>query len=174
MHVFDVRPEIVRAFEAEGAIAAADLPSLARACDVIIICVPTSAVVRQAVFGKGGLAEGLSPGKVVVDQTTGDPMETRSIAADLRALPDVVRVTYVSQQQAYQRAQVLFKGQPILASITPDLLPETYEVKLNDPKKFDVVSTAISGRPGVDYVEDERDKLQIGRASCRERVSSPV
>ena len=86
MHVFDVRPEIVRAFEAEGAIAAADRPSLARACDVIMICVPTSAVVREALFGKGGLAEGLSPGKIVVDQTTGDPTETRSIAADLEKL----------------------------------------------------------------------------------------
>jgi 3-hydroxyisobutyrate dehydrogenase len=76
----------MREFEVEGAIPVADLPSLARTCDVIMICVPTSADVRQALFGQGGLAEGLSPGKIVVDQTTGDPVETRSIAVDLQKL----------------------------------------------------------------------------------------
>jgi 3-hydroxyisobutyrate dehydrogenase len=86
LHVFDIRPGVVRAFAAEGAIAATDLPSLARACDVIVICVPTSAVAREALFGKDGLAEGLSSGKIVVDQTTGDPTQTRSIAADLEKI----------------------------------------------------------------------------------------
>lgn len=86
MHVFDARGDLVRTFEAEGALGAADLPSLARACDVIMICVPTSAIVRQVVFGQGGLAEGLDAGKIVVDQTTGDPSETRRIAADLAKL----------------------------------------------------------------------------------------
>jgi 3-hydroxyisobutyrate dehydrogenase len=84
--VFDTRPEVARGLEAEGASAAVDLPSLARDCDVIFVCVPTSGIVRQVVFGKGGLAEGLAPGKVIVDQTTGDPAITRAIAADLQKL----------------------------------------------------------------------------------------
>jgi 3-hydroxyisobutyrate dehydrogenase len=86
MNVFDRRPEVMREFEAEGAIAAKDLASLARTCDVIMICVPTSAEVRAVLFDKGGLAEGLSPGKIVIDQTTGDPAQTRRIAADLEKL----------------------------------------------------------------------------------------
>lgn len=86
VHVFDVRPNVVRELEAEGAIAAADLPSLARACDVIMICLPTSAVVREVLFGKSGLSEGLASGKIVVDQTTGDPAATLKIAAELQAL----------------------------------------------------------------------------------------
>ncbi|RZL88922.1 MAG: NAD(P)-dependent oxidoreductase [Variovorax sp.] len=86
VHVFDVRKESVRELEAQGAVAAPDLASLARACDVIMICVPTSAVVRQVLFGAEGLAEGLAPGKIVIDQTTGDPAETRAIAAELEAL----------------------------------------------------------------------------------------
>lgn len=86
MHVYDARPEVVRSFEAEGAIGYRDLPALARDCDVIFVCVPTSAIVREVVFGKGGLAEGLAPGKIVVDQTTGDPTLTREIAADLGKL----------------------------------------------------------------------------------------
>ena len=86
IRVFDARAEIVRAFEAEGAVAAPDLRSLAQECDVIFICVPNSAVVEEVIFGKRGLAEGLSPGKIVVDQTTGDPSMTRRIAADLQKL----------------------------------------------------------------------------------------
>ncbi len=83
MRVFDTRPELVSAFVAEGAEAAADLPALARECDVIFVCVPTSDIVREVVFGKGGLAEGLAPGKIIVDQTTGDPTITREIATRL-------------------------------------------------------------------------------------------
>jgi 3-hydroxyisobutyrate dehydrogenase len=85
VHVYDVRPDSVRQLEAAGATAAPDLPSLARACDVIMICVPTSAVVREVLFGQGGLVEGLAAGKVVVDQTTGDPAATRAMAAELEA-----------------------------------------------------------------------------------------
>jgi 3-hydroxyisobutyrate dehydrogenase len=86
IHVFDVRPQAVRELETEGAIAATDLLSLARTCDVIMICVPTSGVVREVLFGKAGLAQGLSPGKTIVDQTTGDPEATRSMAAELQEL----------------------------------------------------------------------------------------
>ena len=86
MQVYEARPAVTREFEAEGAIAAPDLASLARACDVIMLCVPTSAVVREVVFGTHGLAEGLSPGKIVIDQTSGDPSETRRFAADLQRL----------------------------------------------------------------------------------------
>lgn len=83
MRVYDAQPGVAQGFAAEGAQAADDLPSLARDCDVIFVCVPTSAIVREVVFGKGGLAEGLAPGKIVVDQTTGDPTVTREIAAGL-------------------------------------------------------------------------------------------
>lgn len=86
LRVYDVNPTTVQALAADGATAAADLPSLARDCDVIFVCVPTSDHVREVVFGKGGLAEGLAPGKIVVDQTTGDPTLTRAIAADLGKL----------------------------------------------------------------------------------------
>lgn len=86
MHVFDAKPGVAESFAADGAIAVPDLPTMARDCDVIIVCVPTSHDVRQAVFGKGGLAEGLSPGKIIVDQTTGEPSITREIAADLEKL----------------------------------------------------------------------------------------
>lgn len=86
LNVFDARPDAVRAFESEGAKGSPDLPSLARDCDVIFVCLPDSAIVREVILGKGGLVEGLSAGKIIVDQTTGDPSLTRGIAADLDRL----------------------------------------------------------------------------------------
>ena len=86
IQVLDTRPEAVRELAAQGAVAAQDLRSLARACDVVMLCLPTSAIVRQVIFGPDGLAEGLADGKIVIDQTTGDPAESRAIAAELAKL----------------------------------------------------------------------------------------
>jgi 3-hydroxyisobutyrate dehydrogenase len=83
LRVFDVRDAIVRQLAAEGALPAPDLPSLARDCDVIMLCLPTSADVHDVIFGQGGLVEGLSAGKIVVDQTSADPEQTRRFATDL-------------------------------------------------------------------------------------------
>jgi 3-hydroxyisobutyrate dehydrogenase len=84
LHVFDARSEAVDALAAAGAIAHKDLPSLAGVCDVVMVCLPTSEVVREVLFGAGGLLKGLAPGAIVVDQTSGDPTATREMAEVLR------------------------------------------------------------------------------------------
>lgn len=80
LHVFDVSPAAVATFEKLGATAASSPAELARACDMILMCLPRSADVRQVIFGEDGLRHGLSSGKIVIDQTTGDPAETASMA----------------------------------------------------------------------------------------------
>ena len=83
LRVLDLRPEVVAEFADNGAIPAQDGASLARESDIILLCLPRSADVRDAIFGLGGLAEGLEPGKIIIDQTTGNPDETRAMAAEL-------------------------------------------------------------------------------------------
>ncbi|MCE5975210.1 NAD(P)-dependent oxidoreductase [Sinirhodobacter sp. WL0062] len=83
LQVFDLSENRVADFVANGATAAARLAEMARDCDVVMLCLPRSANVRAAIFAPGGLAEGLSPGKIVVDQTSGDPNDTRSMAGEL-------------------------------------------------------------------------------------------
>lgn len=83
LRVFDLRPDVVSDFAGNGAIPAQDGASLARECDVVLLCLPRSADVREAIFGAGGLIEGLEPGKIVIDQTSGDPDETRAMATEL-------------------------------------------------------------------------------------------
>ncbi len=46
-------------------------------------CLPTSAEVRDVLFGEGRVAEVLRPGQIFADMTTGDPGETREMAARL-------------------------------------------------------------------------------------------
>ena len=89
--VFDLNPEAVQGLVEAGAQAAESLPGLARECDVIFLCLPKSSHVRTAIFGEHGLAGSLMPGTLLVDQTTGDPAETRAISADL-AKQDVTMI----------------------------------------------------------------------------------
>lgn len=66
-----------------GAVCAPDLPSLARKCQVIILCLRSSAAVHEALFAQNGLAQGLAPGTILIDQSSGDPRETRRLADQL-------------------------------------------------------------------------------------------
>jgi 3-hydroxyisobutyrate dehydrogenase len=81
--VFDMSAAAVQALVGKGARAAASPAEVAAQCDVIFLCLPTSVQVRDLLFGAGGLAGALKPGSLVVDQTTGDPNETRAMAAKL-------------------------------------------------------------------------------------------
>jgi 3-hydroxyisobutyrate dehydrogenase len=81
--VWDVNPSAVAAMVGRGATPAASAADLARRCDVVLLCLPRSLDVRAALLDEGGIAEALRPGALVIDQTSGVPDETRSIAADL-------------------------------------------------------------------------------------------
>jgi len=83
IRAYDVRPQVVEAFGREGAVPAQSAAALAGECDMVLTCLPTSNEVRQAIFGEGGIAEGLKEGGIVADMTTGDPIATRAMAAEL-------------------------------------------------------------------------------------------
>lgn len=50
--------------------------------DVVIIMVPNSPNVREAVFGEGGIAEGAKEGLDLIDMSSIAPLESKAIAAD--------------------------------------------------------------------------------------------
>ncbi len=74
--------------------------------------------------------------------------------------PLVQRVYYESQAQAFVRFQQQFKGSAILKGVTADQMPESYRVKLSDPKKYAVIASSFQGAPGVDLVQDQRALLK--------------
>ena len=81
--VFDRNPEAMAKLAALGAHAANSAAELARRSDVILLCLPRTTDVQAALFGNGGLAEGLSAGKLVIDQTSGVPSLTHAMAQKL-------------------------------------------------------------------------------------------
>ena len=56
---------------------------VARASDVVFLCLPSTVEVEHAVYGEGGLLAGPVKGMIVVDSTTADPRSTQRIGADL-------------------------------------------------------------------------------------------
>lgn len=83
--VYDLNPVAMADLVTRGAEAAASPAELARRCQVVFLCLPTSEHVRSAIFDVGGLVEGLEPGAILIDQTTGDPNATRAMAETLLA-----------------------------------------------------------------------------------------
>lgn len=70
----------------QGAIAAANGAEVARHAEIIITMVPDTPNVEDALFGPGGIAEGLTPGKIVVDMSSISPIATKEFAKRINAL----------------------------------------------------------------------------------------
>jgi 2-hydroxy-3-oxopropionate reductase len=69
-----------------GAVEVKSLKELAAKSDVIITMVPDTPDVAAALFGEGGIASGLSAGKIVVDMSSISPIETKEFAARIEKL----------------------------------------------------------------------------------------
>ena len=128
--VWDLNPQALQAFVKRGAQAAESLADLGARCDVVLLCLPKSAHVQEALFGNSGLAETLAPGAVVVDQTSGIPGDSRAFAEKLAArniilidapvaggVPSAIagQITIMAsgQQAAFERVL------PVLTTISP-------------------------------------------------------
>jgi 2-hydroxy-3-oxopropionate reductase len=59
---------------------------VARAAEVIILMLPDTPDVDKVLFGKEGVAEGLSKGKTVIDMSSISPMETKRFALAINEL----------------------------------------------------------------------------------------
>ena len=59
---------------------------VAQQADIIITMVPDTPDVDKVLFGTGGVAEGLSKGKTVVDMSSISPIETKAYAKKINAL----------------------------------------------------------------------------------------
>jgi 2-hydroxy-3-oxopropionate reductase len=71
--------------ELAGATVCATNADVARAADIIFLMLPDTPDVETVLFGKDGVAEGLSAGKVVVDMSSISPIETKAFAQKVNA-----------------------------------------------------------------------------------------
>ena len=78
------RSGVPQELTAAGGKTCASAKEVAQKADVIITMVPDTPDVEKALFGKDGVAEGLSPGKIVVDMSSISPIETKVFAERIK------------------------------------------------------------------------------------------
>lgn len=152
--VWDVNPAARAAIQAEGAEVATSAADLARRCETILICLPRSSDVRQAIFGPAGLAEGLSAGQFIIDQTSGIPRETADIAnqlaqqgvhmldAAVSASPHIVPLGGATLMVGGPD-ELVTRAMPVLLAITPTVL--RCGSRVGDGQAMKMVNNAING-----------------------------
>lgn len=101
-----------------------------------------------------------SPTPVCRNNGPATAQEKAQIQQDLKALPQVQRVTYENQQQAYERFKESFKNTPAFVKSTSAAeLPDSFRVKLKNPEDYKVIVGAMKTRAGIDSVVDEQQVL---------------
>jgi 2-hydroxy-3-oxopropionate reductase len=82
LYVYDRDPDKVAALVALGAIGAASAAEAASKAKAVILSLNSAAIVRAAVFGPQGVAEGASAGTLIIDMSSIDPETTKALASD--------------------------------------------------------------------------------------------
>ncbi|MEU4210357.1 permease-like cell division protein FtsX [Streptomyces sp. NPDC026206] len=86
--------------------------------------------------------------------------QKKQIKTDLQKMSVVQNVQFETADQAYKHYKEQFGKSPIAGSLTPDQMQESFRVKLKDPSKYAVISSAFSQRPGVQVVQDQKTLLE--------------
>ncbi len=91
-----------------------------------------------------------------------------SIRAQLAQIPAVEKVYFEDQNQAYQNFKNEFRDSPdLVRNVQKGSLPESFRIKLHDPKQFDQVNDRFCSRqlddrgkpvcqPGIDQIVDQK------------------
>jgi 2-hydroxy-3-oxopropionate reductase len=85
LFVYDLRPP-AQALIDQGAKVCASGRDVAQQSGIVIVMVPDTPHVAAALFNPGGIAEGLTKGKTVVDMSSISPVETKVFAQKINAL----------------------------------------------------------------------------------------
>ena len=86
VNVYDVNSKPVQELASKGAVACNSNQEVAQKSDIVFIMVPDTPDVEAALFAKGGVAEGLKSGSIVVDMSSISPMATKEFAKKLDAI----------------------------------------------------------------------------------------
>jgi cell division transport system permease protein len=109
--------------------------------------------VQVSIFlcGDESVAASCAAGKVT-------DVQKQQILADLNSpqLADYVeQVYYESQQEAYDRFKEQSKNSVLAENASVEMMPESYRVKLKNPKEYRQVAQEFENRAGVESVQDQ-------------------
>jgi len=80
------RSPLPEALTSGGAVECATATEVAENADIVIVMVPDTPQVEEVLFGNGGVTEGISAGKVIIDMSSISPIETKKFAARINEL----------------------------------------------------------------------------------------
>ena len=83
VNVYDRVAEAVTEIVGKGAVACQNSREVAEKSDIIIVMVPDTPDVDEAIFGEDGVATGVKPGSIVADMSSIAPIATKEYAAKL-------------------------------------------------------------------------------------------
>jgi cell division transport system permease protein len=94
-------------------------------------------------------------------EVTQEQMDEITGVLESDALSPYIQTIYTeSKQEAFDALQRQMAGTVWAESVTVDLMQVSYRVKLTDPEQYQVIADAVSGRPGVESVRDQRQILE--------------
>jgi cell division transport system permease protein len=87
--------------------------------------------------------------------------ERAQLNQELTSMPQVAKVYYQSQSQAYQQFKQEFSNSPsFVSTVQQGDIPDSFRVKLKNPQAdYSAVASTVTSKPGVDSVIDERSIL---------------
>ncbi|MDK1010379.1 MAG: permease-like cell division protein FtsX [Actinomycetota bacterium] len=91
------------------------------------------------------------------------PETTAAMQNEIATWPQVADVFYVSKQDAFVEAQVLFSNDEAMLRVldeSPDLLPASIRVQPADPEDYDLIVIRLESTPGVQTVESAGDAIE--------------
>ncbi|MPZ59832.1 MAG: NAD-binding protein [Propionibacteriales bacterium] len=128
VRAYDPDPKRVREHEDRGGRGASSVRSAVEGADIVLLALPTGAIVREVCLGDDGIADSATPGTLVVDATTARPddsIETGQALAE-RGIPFLDASVSGSSAMAWERDIVFLVGgddgdvaraRPMLASM---------------------------------------------------------
>ncbi|MFJ3882000.1 permease-like cell division protein FtsX [Streptomyces sp. NPDC090077] len=87
------------------------------------------------------------------------PEQKQGIEAELKKMDLVQTVMYESSDEAYKHYKERFGHTALASVVTPDQMPDSFRVKLKNPEKYEVITSAFAGRDGVQSVADQSTEL---------------
>lgn len=83
-----------------------------------------------------------------------------TLDAALRSDPLVAEVIYESKEAAYEKFKAMYQDVPdFVNAVKPDVLPESFRVRLNDPEQYRQIVDKYQASEGIDEIVDQRRLL---------------
>ena len=91
-------------------------------------------------------------GEATPEQVT----DLESLIKSPELAPEIQEVWFETKEQAFESFQEYFSGQDWAEAIRAEDMQASFRIKLVNPENYQVVSDVLTGRPGVESVEDQR------------------